>query len=292
MRLAAAALLAAALPALAQQPATPRMAKDAEWSLRLPPQETVVFRGALVSDGGNAGAYPGLYPAPNLAGLFAAVITHAVVADSAQARQRQQAQDAADRVLTAYRAVIAGYRHQDLMQRALDKLPDGGRGRKIVPADDKPGGWVVDSVPLFTMTQDQQALIVDNAIAVHAPGAAPDKPAYQNVIRVVSRPHGHDNPDAYWNEADGAALKDQAALLLALSFDVARADAAELLGQGAPPRTFRYAEGASERIERAQLVSEQCNRIVIRNLRGWLMSVPAPQATAACPPPAADARKP
>ena len=291
MRLAAAALLVAALPALAQQAATPRVAKDAEWSVRLPKQDTVVFRGALVSDGGNAGAFPGLYPAPNLAGLFAAVITHAVVADSAQSRQRQQAQDAADRVLTPYRAVLAGYRQQDLMQRALAKLPAGGPPRRIVPADDKPDGWVVDSVPLFTMTQDQQAIIVDNAIAIHAPGGAADKPAYQNIIRVVSQPHGQDNPDAYWNADDGAALKNESALLLALSFEVVRVDAAALAAEGAPHRTFRYAEGLSQRIERAQLVNEQCNRIVIRNLRGWLMSVPAPQASGACPP-AADASKP
>jgi hypothetical protein len=40
-------------------------------------------------------------------------------------------------------------------------------------------------------------------------------------------------------------------------------------------RTVRYPQGSSEQIERATLMAQSCDRLVIRNLRGTLMSVPA-----------------
>ncbi|MFL6661020.1 MAG: hypothetical protein ACJ8G7_02505, partial [Rhizobacter sp.] len=42
----------------------------------------------------------------------------------------------------------------------------------------------------------------------------------------------------------------------------------------APHRTFRYAEGAAPKIERAQLIERACTRAVVRTLRGWLLSIP------------------
>jgi hypothetical protein len=40
-------------------------------------------------------------------------------------------------------------------------------------------------------------------------------------------------------------------------------------------RTVRYQEGGAEKIERAQVLEQQCGRTVLRTLRGWLLSVPA-----------------
>jgi hypothetical protein len=140
------------------------------------------------------------------------------------------------------------------------------------------------------MTQDEQAIILDNAIAIYAPGAA-ETAVYQNTVRVVSRPQHRDDTLAFWTANQGAALKDESATLLALSLDIALADAmAAAQAEGASHKTFRYPEGRTERMERAQLVAEHCNRLVIRSLRGWLISIPAPQATEACG--GADARKP
>ena len=42
----------------------------------------------------------------------------------------------------------------------------------------------------------------------------------------------------------------------------------------APQRTVRYRQGNAERIERAQVLAERCDRLLLRNLRGWLLSVP------------------
>jgi hypothetical protein len=48
----------------------------------------------------------------------------------------------------------------------------------------------------------------------------------------------------------------------------------------------RYNEGGTERMERAQVVSEQCGQLVLRTLRGNLISVPVKSAVpgeASCP---------
>jgi hypothetical protein len=42
-----------------------------------------------------------------------------------------------------------------------------------------------------------------------------------------------------------------------------------------PFRTIRYLEGTAEKMERAQLINEHCGRLLIKTLRGSLMSVPA-----------------
>ena len=55
----------------------------------------------------------------------------------------------------------------------------------------------------------------------------------------------------------------------------------------APERTFRYVEGGKDRMERAQLVTPGCERVVVRTLRGWLLSIPvragANAADPSCP---------
>ena len=259
-----------------------RMEKDAAWSLRLPKEERVVYRGATSGFTGTAGSFAGPYPAPNVLGFFAAVITHAVVADSAQARARQQAQETADRVLTGYRPVLETFTYKELVAKGLARLSTPGE-RRVLPATEKlGGGWVLDTAPVFMLTQDEQAILLDNAIAIYGPKDT-ETPAYQNLVRVVSRPQQREDAMAFWTAGQGAALKEESSTLLALSLDIALADAtAPARAEGAPQKTFRYQEGKHERMERAELVSTHCERLVIRSLRGWLISIPTPQATEAC----------
>lgn len=44
--------------------------------------------------------------------------------------------------------------------------------------------------------------------------------------------------------------------------------------EDARERTFRYFEGGEEKMERARLVLDMCDRAVIRTLRSELMSIP------------------
>ena len=59
---------------------------DRSWSLRLPADDKIVFNGALNSDGGVVSSPSILYPAPNVGGFIAAVITHALIVESQKTR--------------------------------------------------------------------------------------------------------------------------------------------------------------------------------------------------------------
>jgi hypothetical protein len=276
---AALAALALAQGALAQAP----MPRDTGWSLRLPKQESVTYRGLASFDGANAGSLNNmLYPAPNLLIGLAAVLTHGVVADAAQERQKQQIQENANRVLVEYRPILNRFKHEELMQKGLALLPPGPARKLVAPDAKVEGEWLVESAPVFSMTQDRRALVLDNAVVIYAPGAT-EKPAYQNVMRVVSRPREtEDDLFVEWADRDGEPLKAESAFLFAHSLEVALNEAASAGKETRPQRTYRYMEGRTERMERAELVSEQCSRVVVRTLRGWLLSIPVRNPPADC----------
>jgi hypothetical protein len=134
------------------------------------------------------------------------------------------------------------------------------------------------------MTQDQRALILENALAIYRPGA-PSVAAYRNTIKVVSMPYDRTDLLSFWSENDGEKLKDESARLVARSLDIGMSDAiGRLSGYSNSHKTFRYFEGGTEKMERAQLIREDCERVLIKTLRGWLMSIPA----AHVPQPASD----
>ena len=276
LRTAAFAVLAWSLcaGALAQQPALP-----ATWSLRLPQQQAVAFRGLANFDKAGKGASGTTYMMPGIAGFAAALAAHALVINSGLEQQRSEIELVADKVLLPYLPVLDAMRQDTLMAQALARVAPGSTPRLIAFLDHDESGWIVESTPLFAMTQDQSALVLDNAIAVHAPGAT-KQAVYRNTVRVVSRASMHADLEAYWNTQQGRQLLDQSAALLALSFEIALQQAYS--GGDAPAdlgafRTVRYHEGRKEAVERAQVLSERCGRALISNLRGWLMSVPLPQ---------------
>lgn len=130
------------------------------------------------------------------------------------------------------------------------------------------------------MTQDQRALVLDNAMVVRGPEAGAPV-VYQNVVRVVSKPlpaGDETSPvSSVWLAEDGKLLKDLSAELLAESFDLMLGELAEGVKPTAddrPHKTVRYAEGGSVKMERATPLVERCDRAVLKTLRGWLMSVP------------------
>jgi hypothetical protein len=251
---------------------------DAPWSVRLPKDETVTFRGVASFDSAGAGSGAMLYPAAGVAGFIAAVITHGLVVESAKSIQRKALQDDADKVLLPYRAMLDGIKNPELMRKALHRsaFADGG---KLLGASEPGGpGWVLESVPAYGMTQDERALVLDNNVTIHRGGEGSNN-TYQAVIRVVSQPRTEEHPQAFWNSNEGLTLKEEITSLLAHSLDLALQDARA--AEGTDPavfKTVRFREGAAEKMERAQLIARRCGREVIRTLRGWLMSVPSDTA--------------
>jgi len=273
--IALAALLAGTPAAAAAEP----VPADAAWSLSLPAEEKIDFRGQVNFD--KAGQGPGamLYPTPGLAGFIVALAAHAAVVKGQMKEQRSEIQADADRILVPFRKTLDTFSYGELAERAFPAasgvpwIGSGGRPQS---------GLLIASSPVFYMTQDQSALIIDNTVAVFQAGS--ELPLYTNTVRVVSRAVEVENEAVYWQRNDGQRLREMSAALYRASVEIVRAHAlAPSTSTAGAQRSFRYQEGKSEAVERAEPISEQCGRALVRNLRGWLMSIPLKRMRAPAP---------
>lgn len=246
-----------------------------EWCLKTPPEQSVLFRGiANLDAAGNVGA-PIMYPAPNLVGALAAVLTHGVLMESSKAAEKAALEDSANQVLAPYRSTLSKFTQAELMQRGLTATRGGGNRKFYVAGEAASGRWQVESEPTFLMTPDERAIIIENLVTIYAPNNA-SEPAYRNTVRIVSKAVEDEKPAPNWLANEGLRLRQESIHLFSMSLDMAINDAVPSASQSATPvfKTIRYREGRDEKIERAQLLSEQCDRKLVKTLRGWLLSVP------------------
>jgi hypothetical protein len=275
LALLAPSVLAAEADAVSEKPgAGAKPPRSVAWVLRLPQETNVTYQGVVSFDQAGVGTASMLYPAPNAAGFIAALITHGFLLESTRTQQLEKIRQVADQVLLPYQPVLNSFQSRELMQRGLDRTSAAGP-KRLAEFSEKPGAEIfVESIPLFSMTQDHTTIVLDNAIVIHAPHGPASSP-YKNVLRIISRPQTRADLVTYWTANDGENLKAESVSLLAESLDLAlRELSGELDKKTNPHRTVRYREGTAEKMERGQIVSENCDRVVLKNLRGWLMSVP------------------
>ena len=261
--------------------ASAQTALTQDWALRLPNETNLQFRGVLGNESAGGSGSAMLYPAPHVAGLVAALVTHGLLNSATRKREATLAQEAANKVLDPYRGLIGDLRHDDVFQLALAQRRATGKSRVAVPGEAPSADWMFVVEPVFSMTQDQHALLLDIAVVVYAPNA-PAAPAYQNALRVVSAPIASDDPLVFWGENKGQNLKAVSAQLMAMALELAANEAHKSTPKAAESsalnqRTMRYVQGKSERIERAELLRVTCDHAVIKTLRGGLMWVPLKQ---------------
>lgn len=251
---------------------------DGPWLVRTPAEEKMPYRGVASYEDAAVGRHGMLYPAPNLIGLLAAIAVHGAVSGSVQEKKLASIREAADKVLIPYQPVLDTISHATLLPPALAKATRGGSKRHATEGETG-SQWVIESAPVFSMTQDQRALVLDNAFIVRSPEK--DAPVvYQNVVRVVTKPlpaGDEASPvSAAWLAENGRRLREQSVELLGESIDLMFSELAR--GPVAPEdlaqKTVRYQEGGSVKVERAAPLVERCDRLVLKTLRGWLMSVP------------------
>jgi hypothetical protein len=267
------ALTAMLAPALSM--AEPTAPMGPIWSLAALPDDVVAFQGQVDMDQAGLGTGGMLYPAPGPIGFLAAVVTHGLLNENSKNRQKTQLQETADKVLEPYREILAGLRVADLQRRALALLPAVERGQ-LLPTDQLPSAHgVVLSVPVFSMTQDQRALVLDASVSVRAPGGV--DAAWAHPVRVIWPAAQGAEPQSHWKVGDGETLKASCAAMLAESVDIGRRavrQTSEPDAAAVPYKTYRFKEGGRERFERAQIVSADCDRLVLRTLRGAIISAP------------------
>lgn len=279
---------------------------DSGFSVRLPKSDLVAFRGMVNLDqagGPNASMmYPG---GAGLVGFIAAIATHGALVEASKNSEKARLQVEADKVLIPYVKVLEKFSSRDLIEGALVRLELPSGKASVVSKDATPTGWVLESNPVFTLTQDRSAVIVENAVLVYAANA-PKQPRFQNFVRVVSNVRrlvppaaGASKSEVPASAASSASPTASAGTLFAavdaLADDIPGGErlVQESIGlmaesirlvldelasgeasSGETQTTIRYQEGSLQKVERAHLVKAFCDRVVIRTLRGWLMSVP------------------
>lgn len=253
-------------------------AAAASWSLVAPSSERVEFRGLASFDYAGINSGTALFVGagnPVFAAVTAAsFIVNAAVINHSREAQKTSVQMEADKVLLPYQTSIAAYRSQDLYIRAAMQSRAHDT-RTATP-------WQATATPVFSMTQDQKAIVLDSLVEVRAPGSG--TPAFASPIRVVGAPASTDDAVTYWTAADGEALRATSESLLAESLRVALLFADT--GMPAPTpgaRSVRFMQGSTERVERAEVLQEDCGRTLLRTLRGNLMSVPTIRPAEHCP---------
>jgi hypothetical protein len=182
-------------------------------------------------------------------------------------------------VLAPYSAALATWPAAALWQAAAATAPSE---IKLLASGAPADGPAVETAPVFTLAQDESVLVLDAAVKLTPePGALP----VETVVRVVSSPHSAADARTHWAADEARQLKATAAAMLAHAVQTALRHGAPVntAGEPLPMRTYRYLQGGVERSERAQQVAGNCSRAVLRNLRGWLLSVPLrPAGDAPC----------
>jgi hypothetical protein len=257
------------------------------WTLAALPDDAVPFHGLVNMDNAGLGSGNMLYPTAGLGvlGLLVSVATHAALVGGSRSRQETKMHQAADQVIDPYRGALAQFRTRDLEQRALAMTPSTAVAHLHEAKETPPDEVFVQATPEFAMTSDSAALVLDETIVVR-PSAASDK-GVQQVVRIISSPRVEEDLRAAWSADNGAALKTTAAALMAQSLDLALRQSRRPADDKAPMKTVRYAFGDRERMERAQLLEETCDALVLRTLRGALLVVPhkvGAELPAGCPP--------
>jgi hypothetical protein len=232
--------------------------------------ERAVFHGVVSYDAAGGGAGTMMY-GPGPAGFLVALLTHAAINSSARSAEAKRIEEEADKVLLPLKDQLDPLRLRDFQQMALPRWEQSGELRLLPRDGSADNAWVVETQPVFLMTQDRRALVVETLVRFFD-GAAAKTPAIERAVRVVS-PAVKGDVDAYWRNSARNHLAQTASALLAEALRVAVLDT-QTSGE-LSQRTVRYVEGGADKIERAAPLGERCERIALRTLRGGVMSVPA-----------------
>lgn len=248
-----------------------------------------VFRGVLNKDAAGMSAGSLLYQAPNAAGLLAAVLAHALVSSTAQSAEMRKLQARADEVLQPYSASLEALAAEDLL--ALTRSALGSHGLAARP------GWVnanLELMPVFLVTQDRRAVLLDLSAHFHDGTGASPRPMG---VRVVSDPRGQpvDGQDDWASRPDALRKVCVELLARAVRHLLDHADPSRAAQAAARERTVRFQEGGALRMERSRVLEQRCGRALLLTLSDTLLSVPLPAGTpdtecaALAPAPAASA---
>jgi hypothetical protein len=247
---------------------------NSQWMLELPNDGPVVYHGVYSLDEAGTGKGGMLYPAPSAAGLVAAIVTHALIINSVKNEQKNQLQLNADQVLSNYQEALNHFKYGELIQRTVERLSITPAAEHVKAQGYSERRMIIESAPTFMLTQDQKTIIINDNVVIRIPGQTPEV-AHKSMIRVISAAENSADSSSFWTGNQGENIKGISSQLHAQSIDIAlQTFAAGKSAESKPFQTVRYKEGLSDKVERAQVIHKDCDRMLIKNLRGVFISAP------------------
>jgi hypothetical protein len=246
-------------------------------SLRLPDQELVRFQGLANND--HAGGSPaGILYFGGPIGLVAGIITQGAIEKHQQDKLKQTMHDIADQVLTPYQATLHRFTNKAFAERAYEVFSTEEAKTLLRALDPQATGLKIDCSPGFFMTTDARTVIIENPILIYTTSAtAKTPPIFKNVVRIVAiprPPHGESAEDS-WAANDGAELETLAVGELRESLRLALIEATQgYANHSAEYRNVHYLEGTREKVEHSLVLMELADHMILKTLRGWILSVP------------------
>jgi hypothetical protein len=247
---------------------------NSQWMLELPNDGPVVYHGVYSLDEAGTGKGGMLYPAPSAAGLVAAIVTHALIINSVKNEQKNKLQLNADQVLSSYQEALNNFKYGELIQRTVDRLATTPAAEHVKAQGYSDRKMIIESAPTFMLTQDQKTIIINDNVVIRFPGQTPEV-AHKSMIKVISTAENSAESSTFWTGNQGENIKGISSQLHAQSIDIAlQTFAAGKSAESQPFQTVRYREGLAEKVERAQVIHKDCDRMLIKNLRGVFISAP------------------
>ena len=236
---------------------------------------------------GNSGSMA--YPAYNGVSFLAAIVTHAVIQDGSNSKQKREAQELADQVLHPYEPYTSILRLTDILPNNLT-LGEQDVSISIINAKDQPSLYLhAHSTPVIYLDQTERTWIVKNGIDFSSPlddinikdkERKPEDMANFVVVEVHSFPALSDSPRDYWVN-DGfhqlaSELKTayQLSLRLGLEQYYAHLNLSDSSQVKLKKRVIRYQEGGKKRVEQGVVLNETCQRYIFKSLAGVIKAVP------------------
>lgn len=228
--------------------------------------------GNLESGAGNAVVYQNVGGG---AGVAAQLFAHAMVSNSAKNSRYTKAQELADQVLTPYEEPISEFTYDDLWAGIEEKQPISDVNLVAFrTADIDQPVTVIKITPSYTMSPDQCALMLINKVSAYKSNN-PDSQIYYNEFVVISDPILEQDPELFWLDTNKTnVIETLGTEMFTDSLRLMSESLSTNFGINSKPKTVHYYFGESKKFERATVISHNCSRATVENLRGHIMSIP------------------
>jgi len=248
-----------------------RNALGSNWTAIIGQDQTLDFSGEIRQSGAGQG-YSVVYPAVDIISFVGTIAAHSAIAKSRLNAAQSQRQIEADKVLGPYQASINELTTNRLLVPAIQANAPGAR----IAASAQPESTHQQQVQIairVTLLQDQRAMYLD----LIGQQTGLDN-GFRHAVRIVSDPLIETEPQAikdHWLANDGLAFRETITSMLDRGVGLLIADIEGRLDRHSNTQTtIRYPLGGTRSAERVSIITRECARQTVRNLRQWVLSVP------------------